>query len=154
MEGENSGFTLPPREYRANDDPSQHIQLRQRPLGRSATFAEGKVPPNRRRSSLFSENLSDARGSIRSSTSDLLLPRAPGRASLDHHEDHSHWSSVPLGLALLPALGGLFFHNGSAIVTDVTLLGLAAIFLNWSVRIPWYVSTLANRKPCLLKISG
>jgi hypothetical protein len=41
-------------------------------------------------------------------------------------------------LALLPAVGGLFFQNGSAVVTDITLLALAAIFLNWAVRLPWY----------------
>lgn len=44
---------------------------------------------------------------------------------------------MPLGLALLPAVGGLLFKDGSAIVTDITLLALAAIFLNWSVRLPW-----------------
>lgn len=29
------------------------------------------------------------------------------------------------------------FTNGSSVITDVMLLGLAAIFLNWSVRLPW-----------------
>ncbi|KAK3062688.1 hypothetical protein LTS18_003552, partial [Coniosporium uncinatum] len=33
--------------------------------------------------------------------------------------------------------GGLFFQNGSLFVTDICLLILAAIFLNWSVRLPW-----------------
>jgi hypothetical protein len=33
----------------------------------------------------------------------------------------------------------MLFQNGSAVVTDIMLLGLAAIFLNWSVRIPWYL---------------
>ena len=49
----------------------------------------------------------------------------------------SHWHSVPLALALLPALGGLFFEKGSTVITDITLLTLAAVFLNWSLRLPW-----------------
>lgn len=48
---------------------------------------------------------------------------------------------MPLALALLPAVGGLLFQNGSAIVTDITLLGLAVVFLNWAVRVPWYVTS-------------
>ncbi|ROT38799.1 hypothetical protein SODALDRAFT_311822 [Sodiomyces alkalinus F11] len=52
-------------------------------------------------------------------------------------EEGSNWASVPLAFALLPALGGIFFQNGSAVVTDVMLLGLAAIFLHWSVTQPW-----------------
>lgn len=55
------------------------------------------------------------------------------------HTETTGWHSAPLAFALLPALGGLLFQNGSAVVTDVMLLGLAGIFLNWSVRVPWYV---------------
>ena len=51
--------------------------------------------------------------------------------------EESHWHSAPLALALLPAIAGVFFQEGGAFVTDVTLLVLAAIFLNWSVRLPW-----------------
>ena len=107
--------------------------LRQRPLGRASTFAES---PNARRSSNLSESVDDARQSIRSSTDDLLLPRVR-KFGLETHHETTHWHSAPLGLALMPALGGLVFHNGSAIVTDLTLLGIAAVFLNWSVRLPW-----------------
>jgi hypothetical protein len=82
-----------------------------------------------------SDSVSEARNSIRSSTDDLFLPRV---AKEDPAEE-SHWHSAPLGLALLPAIAGVFFQNGSVFVTDVTLLVLAAIFLNWSVRLPWYV---------------
>ncbi|KAK6075767.1 hypothetical protein SCUP234_07568 [Seiridium cupressi] len=46
-------------------------------------------------------------------------------------------ATLPLVLALLPAVGGLFFEGGSAFFTDVILLGLAAIFLRWSVTQPW-----------------
>lgn len=90
-----------------------------------------------RSGSSISETLSESRASLKASTDDLLLPRA----ALDQRADleSSHWHSLPLGLALLPALGGLFFQNGSAFITDVTLLALAAIFLNWAVRLPWSV---------------
>jgi hypothetical protein len=111
--------------------------LRHRPLGRAATFAEPSMLLNRRRSSMFSETLSDARKSLRSSTDDLLFPKV----SSSHHQDvgeTSPWHSLPLGLALLPALGGIFFKDGSAFITDVTLLALAAIFMNWALRMPWY----------------
>lgn len=86
---------------------------------------------------MFSDNLSETRKSLRSSTDDLLLPRVNGSGQLDHVNEPSHWHSTPLGLALLPAVGGLLFQDGSAVVTDITLLALAAIFLNWSVRLPW-----------------
>ena len=115
-------------------------QPRLRGLGRAATFADAKMSLNQRRSSLFSDGLSETRRSLRESTDNILLPRANGSAPVDEHHDHSHWQSVPLGLALLPAVGGMLFKNGSAVVTDMTLLALAAIFLNWSVRLPWYVS--------------
>lgn len=103
--------------------------LRNRPLGRASTFAETSTPLRHRRSSTFSD-------SIISSTDDLLLPKArsPG---LEPQLEHSHWHSAPLALALLPAVGGLLFKNGGSVLTDVTLLGLAAVFLNWSVRLPW-----------------
>ncbi|KAL8700688.1 MAG: hypothetical protein Q9201_005317 [Fulgogasparrea decipioides] len=108
---------------------------RQRPLGRASTL-EVSTPLRHRRSSTFSDSIDDAKNSIKSSTDDLLLPRAKG-SSLATQVEASHWHSIPLALALLPAVGGVLFQNGSAVVTDITLLGLAAIFLNWSVRLPW-----------------
>jgi hypothetical protein len=42
-----------------------------------------------------------------------------------------------LAFALLPAISGALFKNGSAIVTDIMLLGLAGVFLHWSVTQPW-----------------
>ncbi|ETN40646.1 uncharacterized protein HMPREF1541_04925 [Cyphellophora europaea CBS 101466] len=109
--------------------------LRQRPLQRAATFAEPTL--NRRRSSIFSESLSDAKRSIRSSTDDLFLPRATTTTDVHDNDESSHWHSLPLGLALFPAVGGLFFKDGSAIITDVTLLVIAAVFMNWALRMPW-----------------
>lgn len=108
----------------------------QRPLNtrRARTFEESQ-----RRNSTLSDSLSEARNSIRSSTDDLFLPRVvKGNDAIPAEE--SHWHSAPLGLALLPAIAGIFFQEGSSFVTDVTLLVLAAIFLNWSVRLPWYIS--------------
>ena len=120
--------------------------LRSRPPpSRSAASAAGGIPLKRRRSSLFSDSFSETQRSLRTSTDDLLLPRTNDQGTFDH--DPSHWHSVPLGLALLPALGGLFFQNGSAIITDLSLLVLAAVFLNWSVRLPWdwYASAQETR---------
>lgn len=108
--------------------------LRHRPLGRASTFAADLGSP--RRSSNMSGSKDDARQSLLSSTDDLLLPRAE-KHGLDTHQESSHWHSAPLAMALLPAVGGLAFKNGSAVVTDLTLLGIAAVLLNWSVRLPW-----------------
>lgn len=115
---------------------ASHSPLHSKSLGRTMSFAENSSPLRHRRSSTaFSE-------SIISSTDDLLLPRAKSSV-LDSQLEHSHWHSAPLALALLPAVGGLLFHNGGAVLTDVTLLGLAAVFLNWSVRLPWFGSKSA-----------
>jgi hypothetical protein len=107
------------------------------PSNRSMNHPDAFPRPPQRRSSLLSDySLDDARHSIRSSTDDLLLPKAQG---VEHEisNEGSHWQSVPLAFALLPAIGGMLFKNGSAIITDIILLGLAAVFLNWSVRLPW-----------------
>lgn len=95
-----------------------------------------------RRNSTLSDSVSEARNSIRSSTDDLFLPRVvkDAESALPDDESESNWQSAPLALALVPAVAGVFFHNGSAVLTDVTLLVLAAIFLNWSVRLPWYAA--------------
>lgn len=122
---------LPPRTSVAST-------LRRRGLPSRAATLEGTNWPQRRNSTL-SDSLSEARNSIRSSTDDILLPRV-AKDDEPVTSEESHWYSAPLALALLPAIAGVFFRDGSAIVTDVTLLALAAIFLNWSVRLPWYVN--------------
>lgn len=124
--------TTPSGDLRSPSPP----RPRTRPLARSATFADGNAF-KRRRSSLLSDNVSETRKSLRSSTDDLLLPRVDANGRFYQEIEPSHWHSIPLGLALLPAVGGLIFQDGSAVVTDITLLALAAIFLNWSVRLPW-----------------
>ena len=112
--------------------------LRQRSLGRASTFAESAPRFARRGSSFVSDSLSESRRSLKESTDDLLLPRV--FTDGDTNLETSNWHSLPLGLALLPALGGLFFNNGSAFVTDISLLALATLFLNWAVRLPWYAA--------------
>lgn len=137
MSTEKSSSTAVPSTYSGRHvSPSPH-GLRHRPLGRAATFADGYAQMNRRRSSFLSETLSETRRSLRSSTDDILLPRARGENDLQDQDDASHWHSLPLALALFPAIGGIFFKNGSAFITDVTLLALAAIFMNWALRSPW-----------------
>ncbi|EAW18000.1 uncharacterized protein NFIA_079410 [Aspergillus fischeri NRRL 181] len=114
------------------------LNLRHRGPTRAATFAEGSSSiQDQRRNSSFSDSVSEARNSIRSSTDELLFPRVVQKGNVGLPNEESNWQSAPLGLALLPAIAGIFFKNGSAVVTDITLLILAAIFLNWSVRLPW-----------------
>ncbi|KAK0100411.1 hypothetical protein ONS96_007689 [Cadophora gregata f. sp. sojae] len=127
-----------PRRVLTTDESSQ---FRHRPpTNRFSTSQDSPSPVQgiRRRSSTFSDySLREARKSFQSSTDDLLLPKpsATGHDVATH--DSSAWDSAPLAFALLPALGGMLFTNGSSVITDVMLLGLAAIFLNWSVRLPW-----------------
>ncbi|KAJ5776994.1 hypothetical protein N7520_000240 [Penicillium odoratum] len=90
-----------------------------------------------RRNSTLSDTISEARNSIRSSTDEIFLPRVARHNGDPIALEESHWHSAPLALALLPAIAGVMFKEGSSFVTDVTLLVLAAVFLNWSVRLPW-----------------
>ena len=112
--------------------------LRHRPISRSATMGDIAAKALQdRRASVFSD-LSETGKALRDSTDDILRPRARSRRKVQRDEESSHWHSFPLGLALFPALAGILIEGGGAVVTDLTLLSLAAVFLNWSVRIPWY----------------
>lgn len=64
------------------------------------------------------------------------------------YDEVTHWHSTPLAFAILPAIGGLLFKNGSTFVTDALLLVIAAIFMNWSIRLPWdwYYSAQTQRR--------
>lgn len=135
----------------SKDKEDSNPGLHQRGPARTATttFAEDLNSTSvLRRNSTLSDSVSEARNSIRSSTDDLFLPRVSRRTNHVDLQEESHWQSAPLGLALFPAIAGVFFKNGSAVVTDITLLVLAAIFLNWSVRLPWdwYRSAQAVRQ--------
>jgi hypothetical protein len=129
-----------PRPVRRAMTGDDSTQLRQRRTNQSPNKpAEIPTPGLRRRSSNFSDySLSEARRSFQSSKDDILFPR-PEAMGVQTSQDSTAWHSAPLAFALLPAIAGLLFKNGSSVVTDVTLLSLAAIFLNWSVRLPWLV---------------
>lgn len=73
-----SASALPSSQSGRHVSPSPH-DLRRRPLARAATLADGYAQMNRRRSSFLSETLSETRKSFRSSTDDILLPRARGK---------------------------------------------------------------------------
>lgn len=116
-------------------------------IAQTPSSTHGLSPPPRRRSSLISfSSIDDA---TRTFTDEYINPRTRHRreGSSGEHEMTS-WHSSPLAFAILPALGGLLFKDGSAFVTDVLLLGLAAIFMNWSIRLPWdwYYSAQALRR--------
>ena len=74
---------------------------------------------------------------MQSLSDDLINPTTSRTSEQRDDEEVSAWHSTPLAFAILPAIGGIFFKNGTAFVTDVLLLILAAIFMNWSVRLPW-----------------
>ncbi|KAI5864529.1 hypothetical protein GGS23DRAFT_451172 [Durotheca rogersii] len=110
------------------------------PLRRRSTDNSGSSPVDlsftevRRRSSAYSEY---------SMTSSRRDPDASADGTFDPsiastEEDRSLLVYIPLTLALLPAVAGVFFKNGSAICTDLSLLSVAAVFLHWSVTQPWH----------------
>ncbi|KAH7625137.1 hypothetical protein B0T09DRAFT_393916 [Sordaria sp. MPI-SDFR-AT-0083] len=49
----------------------------------------------------------------------------------------SESSTMPLAFALLPAVAGMFHHKGSDFITDIIMIVLAAVFLHWSLTVPW-----------------
>ncbi|KAK2000934.1 hypothetical protein LX36DRAFT_385613 [Colletotrichum falcatum] len=110
----------------------ENSQMRRRPpfghIPTDNSFAEKGL--GRRRSSTLSDySFTEAR--------DFLNPR-PGDGTLPvSADDMSNWATISLAFALLPAIGGMLFKNGSAVVTDVMLLFLSGIFLHWSVTHPW-----------------
>lgn len=124
---------------RANKSP-----LAERPPRRASTYSDTLNPSRTRLNSTFSDSIDEAKQSLFSSTDDLLQPTARSSKVGDQGEQ-SFWHSAPLALALLPAVGGLIFQNGGHVVTDITLLILAAVFLNWSVRLPWSASFIAEQ---------
>lgn len=79
---------------------------------------------------------------------DFIQPSANKRRTDTKDHEITHWSSTPLAFAILPAVSGLVFKNGSAFVTDALLLTLAAVFMNWSIRVPreWYHSAQTIRR--------
>lgn len=90
----------------------------------------------RRRSSTLSDfSITEARRSFRDGTQDILNPSAA--KDTPTQDASSIMSSLPLAFALLPALFGVFFEGGGAVITDVMLLGLVFIFLRYTITQPW-----------------
>ena len=128
--GTASGSKAPPGHAlrRVKTTVDDLLPTRRRSLAsRSEASFEG-LPP--RRSSNFSDYSSEARAILnpQPQTGMELLPT-----------EASSLASLSLAFALLPAITGALFKNGHVVVTDIMLLGLAGIFLHWSVTQPWYV---------------
>jgi hypothetical protein len=130
-----------------NVSSSSSNPLRQRLPPRQSSNGSLRSTPSdlpRRRSSILSfSSFDDATGSF---ADDLLNPSSTKKLRKQKQEEDSNWHSSPLAFAILPAVAGLFFKDGSAFVTDVLLLGFAALFMNWSIRIPrdWYYAAQAT----------
>ncbi|KAK6950011.1 hypothetical protein Daesc_008334 [Daldinia eschscholtzii] len=113
----------------------QPTPIRRHPtLNTGSPIAENGFADVRRRSSTYSDfSLNDARRDLETSADEILNPSKSG----SKQGDTSPFVYIPLTLALLPAIAGIFFENGSAFFTDLILLSLAAVFLHWSVTQPW-----------------
>ena len=116
----------------------EESQVRQRRDHPSSLDKSSTPSPLALRSSSFATDSSfdDTRLSMRSSTDDLLRPRATGKEG-EFHQEPSLWHSLPLLFAVVPAIGGVAFKSGSIFITDLSLLVLAAIYLNWCLTSPW-----------------
>ncbi|KAL6692639.1 hypothetical protein J3F84DRAFT_103690 [Trichoderma pleuroticola] len=113
------------RRVKTLDEPSMRSGSMSRHF---SSDSSSEAPP--RRSSNFSDySLNEAR--------DILNPRPHANGEQLSHHDSSPLASLSLAFALLPAVAGVLFQNGTSVVTDIMLLGLAAIFLHWSVTQPW-----------------
>ncbi|PNP42429.1 hypothetical protein TGAMA5MH_05170 [Trichoderma gamsii] len=112
------------RRAKTFDEPS----MRSGSMSRHFSDSSSEALP--RRSSNFSEySLNEAR--------DILNPRPHALGEQPSHQESSPLAFLSLAFAFLPAVAGVFFQNGTSVVTDIMLLGLAAILLHWSVTQPW-----------------
>lgn len=114
--------------------------LRRRPTSMislpSSDVADSPAYGLRRRSSTLSDfSITEARKSFRNGTQDILNPSAA--KDTPPQDASTIMSSLPLAFALLPALFGVLFEGGGAIITDVMLLGLVFIFLRYTITQPW-----------------
>jgi hypothetical protein len=130
--------------------PSAAVRQRLPQRQTSNPSLNGSLSPgpalNRRRSSILSySSIDEVAQSLRD---DFINPSTKGARTTSEDEEVTHWHSTPLAFAILPAIGGLLFKNGTAFVTDILLLGLAAIFMNWSIKLPWdwYYSAQLQRR--------
>ncbi|KAK7737733.1 hypothetical protein SLS53_006352 [Cytospora paraplurivora] len=100
----------------------------------------------RRSSTLSDFSMSEARRSLRDSTDDILNPSG-AKDGVAAHDSPGALAALPVAFALLPALFGVMFEGGSALATDVMLLGLVFIFLRYTITQPWqwYLSAQVAR---------
>ena len=75
------------------------------------------------------------RASFHKGDSLFLPPRAESPTT--DQEEPGLWYSAPLLFAIVPAVGGVAFKKGSVLLTDLVLLVLAAVYLNWCLISPW-----------------
>lgn len=124
----------------------QRLSLPHRTSSPQNASSSSKPALGRRRSSLLSySSIEDLHYAL---TEDIINPSMTRERVSRDSEEVTHWHSTPLAFAILPAVGGLFFKNGSAFITDVLIIVLAAIFMNWSIRLPWdwYYSAQSQRR--------
>ncbi len=97
----------------------------------SSAFEPAPHPPPRRSSNFSDYGVNEARS--------ILNPhsKAAQGSGADQGPELSSLAGLSLAFALLPALAGALFKNGGAVTTDIMLLGLAGVFLHWSVTQPW-----------------
>lgn len=138
----------------ANGSPAEEGFVRQRRDPSNIDKSSSPSPLARRSSSFATDSsFDDARLLMRSSTEDLLRPRATGKEG-EFHQEPSLWHSLPLLFAVVPAIGGVAFKSGSIFITDLSLLVLAAIYLNWCLTSPWSMSFFNVTRSELIQFAG
>ncbi|OAA77748.1 hypothetical protein LEL_04571 [Akanthomyces lecanii RCEF 1005] len=105
-----------------------------RRLSSDSSAFESPHPPPRRSSNFSDYGVNEARS--------ILNPhgkaaQGSSRSAGEQGPELSSLAGLSLAFALLPAIAGALFKNGSAVTTDIMLLGLAGVFLHWSVTQPW-----------------
>ena len=119
-----AGFAEHFRKEDLNDRPKLIRQLEAANAAEPTRFAEDEP---RRRSSVYS--FVQANRDFREVIVDPGPKIEPGEIT---------WKAwLPIGFAVIPPIAGLVFKNGSAFFSDLTLLGLASLFLHWSIVAPW-----------------
>ncbi|RDA87989.1 hypothetical protein CP532_3454 [Ophiocordyceps camponoti-leonardi (nom. inval.)] len=115
------------------------MTLRRRRRRQSPDSDLGRTTTTTRRSSLLSDYSCDARDGLFSRSSPPPPPPQPPppASGPPPTTGKSTVASASLAFALLPAIAGVFFKDGHAVVTDIMLLALAGVFLHWSVTQPW-----------------
>ncbi|RCI11100.1 hypothetical protein L249_7188 [Ophiocordyceps polyrhachis-furcata BCC 54312] len=123
----------PPPSSMTMQDPI--MTLRRRRRRQSPDSDLGRTTTTTRRSSLLSDYSCD--GLFSRPSPPPPQPPPPPTPPPPQITEKSTVASASLAFALLPAIAGVFFKDGHAVVTDIMLLSLAGVFLHWSVTQPW-----------------